>query len=414
VKKLLLVVLCMLCAGFLATISAQVPATPVTYSYTYAGYAAPIFVDDADVVTFVTITVPRAFIVQKVTASVQIDYPEVGDLNVYMYSPIWTRVKLLERNCGSLRNVDTTFDDSAQSRYSEFCPSEAGRGPFRANEPLSNFNGQSALGVWRLAVENNGSDDRAGFVVGFTVSITGLSQPVAVVAPDGVRSSAAPLELDQPIAPGQLISIFGYNLGPSGGMSSNEPYWPTWIDGTNVKVNDMEAPLRYISFYRIDAQVPMGLDVSRNATVTVFRNSVSTTPVEVMTAAVAPTVYTTNRLGAGQADALNADGSTNDADHPAEAGSLITIHATGLGLTQPPATEGQPVSGSVEFNTVAPVSALIGGMQAQVRKSVLLPGTNALYGVQLMVPRGLRPGQVDVVIGAGQKLSQNGVYIHVR
>ena len=41
---------------------------------------------------------------------------------------------------------------------------EAGRGPFRPDQPLSNFNGDdSSFGVWRLAVENNASNSRSGW-----------------------------------------------------------------------------------------------------------------------------------------------------------------------------------------------------------------------------------------------------------
>ena len=40
----------------------------------------------------------------------------VGDLNVYLYSADGTRTKLLERNCGGLLNIDTTFDDSATTK----------------------------------------------------------------------------------------------------------------------------------------------------------------------------------------------------------------------------------------------------------------------------------------------------------
>src|SRR6185369_8069465 len=111
-------------------------------------------------------------------------------------------------------------------------------GPFRGNEPLSNFIGQNALGTWTLALENNGSDSRTGYAVGFSVSISGMSAQGAAIAPDGIRNSASPLAGGQPIAPGELISIFGFNLGPQDGVTSNQGYWPTWVDGTNVRINN--------------------------------------------------------------------------------------------------------------------------------------------------------------------------------
>jgi hypothetical protein len=134
----------------------------VTVTYDYNGLPLPILPDSADVITLATVTVPRALKTTKVTAKVQLQYPNSGDLNVYLFSPEGTRTILLEHDC-SVANVDTTFDDAAPSLWRDFCPVEAGRGPFRPDQPLSNFNSDnSAFGVWTLAVENNQSDSRSG------------------------------------------------------------------------------------------------------------------------------------------------------------------------------------------------------------------------------------------------------------
>ena len=157
------------------TILSLVMATPLlfgqaqTFTYTYSGLPIPVYPNDWDIISVATIFVPRAISITKVTASLQVQYSGVGDLNVYMYSAAGTRIKLLERNCGSLQNIDTTFDDAATSRYGDTCPTEAGRGPFRGNEPLSNANGQIAYGYWRIAVENNGSDDKTGTLSAFSI-----------------------------------------------------------------------------------------------------------------------------------------------------------------------------------------------------------------------------------------------------
>jgi hypothetical protein len=105
----------------------------------------PIYPDDWNTVAVTSMFVGRSVQISKVTASVQVQFSGVGDLNVFMWSPEGTRTKLLERNCGSLVNIDTTFDDSASSKYADFCPVEAGRGPFRGNEPLANWNNQNAF-----------------------------------------------------------------------------------------------------------------------------------------------------------------------------------------------------------------------------------------------------------------------------
>src|SRR4051812_46903498 len=130
--------------------------TTVTYSYN--GLPLPIFGDAADATSLANVFVPRTIKITKVTAQVQIQYPNSGDLKLYLFSPSGTRTILLEHDCG-VANIDTTFDDSAPSQWKDFCPSEAGRGPFRADQPLSNFNSNdSSFGTWVLAVENDESD----------------------------------------------------------------------------------------------------------------------------------------------------------------------------------------------------------------------------------------------------------------
>src|SRR4051794_37919012 len=143
-----------------------------TVTYTYDGLDVPIYPDDWNTAAVASILVPRGIQIASVTVGVQAQFGGVGDLNVFLWSPSGTRSKLLERNCGDLQNVDTSFDDKASSKYSDFCPAEAGRGPFRGNEPLANSRGENAYGYWKLAVENNGSG-ATGALTGFSITITG-------------------------------------------------------------------------------------------------------------------------------------------------------------------------------------------------------------------------------------------------
>jgi uncharacterized protein (TIGR03437 family) len=86
-----------------------------TFTYTYTGLPLPIYPDDWNVIAIGSIDVSRSIVISKVTVSVQVQYNGVGDLNLFFYSPIGTRTKLLERNCGSLQNINTTFDDFGAS-----------------------------------------------------------------------------------------------------------------------------------------------------------------------------------------------------------------------------------------------------------------------------------------------------------
>jgi len=89
-----------------------------TGTYTYTGLPLPIFTDAANLITVACIVVPNALAMSKVTAQVQIQYPNGADLNVYLFSPNGTRTILLQHDC-NVQNVDTTFDDSASSLWND-------------------------------------------------------------------------------------------------------------------------------------------------------------------------------------------------------------------------------------------------------------------------------------------------------
>jgi len=85
-----------------------------TVTASYNGYPVPIMPDYWDTISVATITVPKALKITKVTAKINISYPQIGDLNIFLYSPDGTRTKLLEHNCGEKRIIDATFDDAIE------------------------------------------------------------------------------------------------------------------------------------------------------------------------------------------------------------------------------------------------------------------------------------------------------------
>ena len=187
-----------------------------TFTYTYSGLPIPIYPDDWDTVSVARIVRSAGDLDHQVTASVQLQYSNVGDLNVYMWSAAGTRIKLLERNCGSLVNVDTMFDDAASTRYADTCPTEAVRGPFRGTEPLANANGQLLIGYWRIGVENNGSNSRTGTLSSFSITITVHSGGNPGFGSQLDRQHLELPERDRDAL--DQVAIFGANLGPLTGV----------------------------------------------------------------------------------------------------------------------------------------------------------------------------------------------------
>lgn len=403
--------LLMLSLTALLGVTAQGQTSVETLTYTYGGQPLPIFRDDANIITFVYISVPRSIKIQDVKLTVDIDYPNPDDLNVFLYSAAGTRTKIVERNCSSsatLRN--TIFDDSAPNRYSDFCPAEPGR-VLRPNEPLHNSRGENAAGLWVLAVENNGSNDRIGWVLSYSLSITGEIYVTPATAPELIVNAAS--LAGGGVAPGELISIYGANIGPDEPVTAEPGNLPTSLGGTDVDFNEQKGYILYASKYRVDVQAPYALGIPGDVWLTLNRNGQSTEPANLAVVTSKPGLFSVNPSGRGQLEAINADGTLNK-DETAARGSEITIFASGLGWTRPPIPAGQAPAVKPTPVPWYPVTASIAGVVAEVREVSLTLNRPGVYEVRILIPDFVPPGPAAVRISSASASSQDGVFIRVR
>ena len=135
----------------------------------------------------------------------------------------------------------------------------------------------------------------------------------------------------------------------------------------------------------------------------------------VTVAASAPSLFTLNQTGAGQAAAINAaDGTANTAANPVTVGGYISLFATGEGQTSPAGVDGR-LAGSTPTRPVLPVSVTVGGMPAT--DSVCGQRTGQVAGlmqVNVQIPDGVQPGgYVPVVLQVGDRGSSPAVWIAV-
>jgi trimeric autotransporter adhesin len=218
-----------------------------------------------------------------------------------------------------------------------------------------------------------------------------------------------------PIAPGEVIVIYGTNIGPatlttyqltSGGQLS------TSIGGTSVYVNGAPAPMLYASLYQVSAIVPFGVTGSA-AYVFVENQGQTTAPVIANVTPTAPAVFTANLSGTGQAVAFNSDNSVNSAANPAKAGSIVTLFITGAGATNPPSTDGSLATVPLPL-PVAQVTVAIGGKSATVNYAGASLGTvNGIIQVNATVPSGLPAGAASIIVQVGNTASQGNVTVAV-
>jgi uncharacterized protein (TIGR03437 family) len=223
--------------------------------------------------------------------------------------------------------------------------------------------------------------------------------------------------LSGPVAPGEVIVIWGSGLGPTPLVqyqADSNGMVPTSVGGTSVFVNGVLAPVLYASANQVAAVVPFGIN-GAPAQLYVQFQSVTSAPFNLSVASQIPAIFTLNGSGAGQAAAINnKDGSINGAARPAKAGDYVQLYITGAGQTNPAGTDGLINAGPGPVPK-GEVKVTIGGLPANVNFAGGAPGAVAgVLQVNAQIPSGVTAGgAVPVVVQVGTSNSQPGVTIAV-
>jgi uncharacterized protein (TIGR03437 family) len=206
-------------------------------------------------------------------------------------------------------------------------------------------------------------------------------------------------------APGELVEIYGANLSL---VTTDLSGWPgvslpSPLNGVSVVLAGHGARLLYVSPGQVDALLPFGAPTGLQELTLTNANGTSA-PISLQVAAVAPALY--------NFAFENADFSLVSSSHPAHAGDVLVLYATGMGQTTPPLVTGQIVP-SANYVT-APVTVTIGGVTANVFYSIAAPPYVAgLYQMAVTVPSGLASGSQPVVATSGG-LQSNTVTIAIQ
>ena len=192
-----------------------------------------------------------------------------------------------------------------------------------------------------------------------------------------------------PVAPGELIAIFGAGLGPEEGLAADQG-----LAGVRVLFDGTEAPLLYVQSNQIYARVPEGVSAGGSVRLAIDYQGQVTEELELETAESAPGLFTADGTGAGPALAVDSAGRLVTAANPAARGSLVYLFVTG---------------------SLPTLTATVGGLSANVESTTIMPGPFAgvlLCG--LRIPREVTPGAaLPVLLGAGAATSQPGVTLAV-
>jgi uncharacterized protein (TIGR03437 family) len=224
-------------------------------------------------------------------------------------------------------------------------------------------------------------------------------------------------------APGEVIAIYGNFPGqPSFPGTLINQSWPLSANGLEVTIGEeqtegcgttlrypvckvvsgLRAPLAFVTWGQINAQVPFELPQGRHR-VRVWNRSFekeSTYSKEFAVPSgtfysdgfilnvepVAPAIF----LGVGGPQIYNEDLTPNTPDTAAEAGAVLTIYAAGLGQTEPKLLTGRPAP--ADPFTVSEVAVSVDSKDVPALSAQAVPASIGVYSVTFKVPAGVTPG----------------------
>ena len=219
-----------------------------------------------------------------------------------------------------------------------------------------------------------------------TVTPTSASPPVmsAIVS----SASATP----GAIAPGEIVSIFGTGIGgaPAGPQLDASGKVATSPSQTQVLIGGVAEPLIYASGSQTNAIVPFEVGTTGVAKVHVISSGSASATWDAPLAPGAPSIFTSNSTGLGQAAALNQDNSINSSSNPAARGTVVQLYATGGGATRPAGVTG--ALARTGENLAQSVKVTIGGVDAVVQYAGSAPGeVEGLIQINAMIPQNVAP-----------------------
>jgi uncharacterized protein (TIGR03437 family) len=243
-----------------------------------------------------------------------------------------------------------------------------------------------------------------------------LSSPPGTASPaiSSIANSASNLE--GAVAPGELVTIYGANLGPplEALAELNGDFVDDTVEGTQVMIGGVAAPVLYASPTQINTVVPFGV-AGTSAQLQVVYHGQATATASMGLQAASPAVFSMNGDGGGQGAILNQDGSVNSRSNPASRGTVVSLFATGAGITSPPSVDGFVTTAPYPVPT-QPVSVTIEGEPANVIYAGAAPGLVAgVLQINVIIPAdALQEPYDQVVITVGDFVSPSAVTVAVQ
>jgi uncharacterized protein (TIGR03437 family) len=220
--------------------------------------------------------------------------------------------------------------------------------------------------------------------------------------PTGVVNAASSAPFTAQVSPGEFLTLFGSGLAPTTD-SASLPF-PKTFHGVQVLINDVAAPIYYVSPGQINVVVPYGTLAGSVAYIQVNNNGSDSNVVTELTGLTSVGAFTNNPVGGiGYAAALHPDNSVISTSSPAQIGETVAVYLAGMGAVNLPVRDGTAAPSSpLSITTATPLIFILDStghyLQAKIAFSGLAPGYAGLYQINFTIPSGLVTGDTYLEI----------------
>jgi uncharacterized protein (TIGR03437 family) len=220
--------------------------------------------------------------------------------------------------------------------------------------------------------------------------------------PAGVVNAASSAPFTAQVSPGEYLTLYGSGLAPSSASAPSLPL-PKILNGVQVLINQVAAPINYVSPTQLNVIVPYE-GAGTIAHIQVVNNGASSNVVTELEGLTSVGVFTTTPVGGiGYAAARHSDYSVITESSPAQIGETVSVYLAGMGVVSPSAQDGAAApSNPPDVTSAAPLVYLLDTaghyVQATVGFSGLAPGFAGLYQINFTIPAGLVSGKTTLEI----------------
>jgi len=233
-----------------------------------------------------------------------------------------------------------------------------------------------------------------------------VAPALAVVAFDDPPRVASICDTDNTrlvrVAPGQLLTLYGTKLSPVTDAQPSGPF-PVTFNGITVRFNGIAGPILYASGDQVNVQVPFEIDGQAQVTMQVtgelgapaFSESfVLGVKARVPSLLISAANFAGPLFGSTACDpgtrcvlplAYNDDGTLNGPDHPAAAGSVVTVFVNGGGVMSPMLMSGSVAPMQEELSPGVDVGCCFGELASVVSTESIAGSSTTVMEVRVRV-----------------------------